>query len=198
MLSSNLTSTIISQFHSSKIRGLANRNSIITSIDEDGTVITRNIKNGNSQVINLWKYSQPGTCVKICHDGNIVAGFRDGKIFGLGLDGKKIEWEVAAHKGAVTTIFGAFEGYMLTGGDDSIVRIWSKNKQLINQVSAHQKTVTKVLGEISASHIIHSCSYDRSIQTYDLKTDKKLYFRQALGGSLTDMVQNLKTGDLST
>lgn len=98
----------------------------------------------------------------------------------------------------MTTIFGAFEGYMLTGGDDSVVRIWSKNRQLINQVSAHQKAVTKVLGEISASHIIHSCSYDRSIQTYDLKTDKKLYFRQALGGGLTDMIQNLKTSDLST
>lgn len=90
MLSPNLTSTTVSQFHSSKIRGLANRNSIVTSIDEDGTVITRNIKNGSSQVINLWKYSQSGTCVEICHDGNIVVGFKDGKIFGLGFDGKKV------------------------------------------------------------------------------------------------------------
>lgn len=78
-----------------------------------------------------------------------------------------------------------------------MVRIWSKNRQLINQISAHQKPVSKVLGDAISSHLLHSCSLDRSIQTYDLKVDKKLYFRQAQGGNLTDMIQDQKTGELS-
>ncbi len=76
------------------------------------------------------------------------------------------------------------------------MRIWSKTRQLINQLSVHQKCVSKVLGDLAYPNIIYSCSLDRSIQSYDLKNDKKVYFKQAQGGNLTDMVQT-KSGDLS-
>lgn len=35
------------------------------------------------------------------------------------------------------------------------------------------------------------------MQAFDLKNDKKVYFKQAQGGNLTDMVQINKTGDFS-
>ncbi len=76
------------------------------------------------------------------------------------------------------------------------MRIWSKTRQLINQLSVHPKCVSKVLGDLAYPNIIYSCSLDRSIQSYDLKNDKKVYFKQAQGGNLTDMVQT-KSGDLS-
>lgn len=85
---------------------------------------------------------------------------------------------------------------MLTGGEDCVVRIWSKTRQLINQLSVHQKTVSRVLGDLLTPNIIHSCSLDKSIQAYDLKNDKKVYFKQAQGGNITDMTQINKTGDL--
>lgn len=78
-----------------------------------------------------------------------------------------------------------------------MVRIWSKTRQLINQLSVHQKTVTRVLGDVITPNIIHSCSLDKSMQAFDLKNDKKVYFKQAQGGNLTDMVQINKTGDFS-
>ena len=127
---------------------------------------------------------------------NVLAGFSDGKLVGLSADGKKMEWDLSAHKGSLTTIYNN-ESYILTGGEDCVVRIWSKSRQLINQISAHQKPLSKVLGDILASHLVHSCSLDRSLQTYDLKSDKKLYFRQALGGNVTDMIQDQTTGELS-
>lgn len=95
---------------------------------------------------------------------------------------------MGAHKGPVTSIFDG-GSYLLTGGEDCVVRIWSSSRQLINQLSTHQKTVSKVLGDALSPNIIYSCSLDRSIQAYDLKNDKKLYFKQVNNGNITDMIQ---------
>lgn len=79
-----------------------------------------------------------------------------------------------------------------------MVRIWSTSRQLINQISTHQKTVSRVLGDMSTPNIIYSASLDRSIQAYDLKNDKKLYFKQVNNGSITDMIQHTTSAELST
>lgn len=56
-----------------------------------------------------------GTCVGIRED-IVYAGFRDGKMVGVQIGGKKGKWEVQAHKGAVTTIYMQSKDYILTGG----------------------------------------------------------------------------------
>lgn len=104
---------------------------------------------------------------------------------------------MSAHKGAVTTIFSG-DNYILSGGEDCVVRIWSTSRQLINQISTHQKTVSRVLGDMSTPNIIYSASLDRSIQGYDLKNDKKLYFKQVNNGSITDMIQHTTSPELIT
>lgn len=43
---------------------------------------------------------------------------------------------------------------------------------------------------------IHSSSMDKSLHTYDMKTDKKVNFRQGNNGSITSMDQVKSTGDL--
>ena len=67
---------------------------------------------------------------------------------------------------------------------------------MINQLSVHQRTVTSVLGDCSNPQYLHSCSIDKSIHTYDMKTDKKVNFRQGNTGSITSMDQVKSTGDL--
>lgn len=51
------------------------------------------------------------------------------------------------------------KNYILSGGHDSVVRIWSRiNHQLLNQISIHQKTISKLFPDINDPSIIHSCS----------------------------------------
>ena len=71
-------------------------------------------------------------------------------------------------------------------------------KQLINQLSVHQRTVTSVLGDVSVPQLIHSCSVDKSLHTYDMKSDKKVNFRQGSTGSITCMDQIKSSKDLGT
>ena len=87
---------------------------------------------------------------------------------------------------------------MLSAGHDSVVRIWAlNNNKLINQISVHQKTVSKVLGDSKEPSMIHSCSFDKSLHTYDMKMDKKVNFRTLPNGNFTDMAQT-DTGHLGT
>ena len=51
-------------------------------------------------------------------------------------------WEIArSHRGAVTTIY-ADENYIISGGEDGIVRIWGRaNRVMILQLSDHRRSV---------------------------------------------------------
>ena len=87
---------------------------------------------------------------------------------------------------------------MVSSGHDSVVRIWApNNNKLINQISVHQKTVTKVFGDLQTNNFIHSCSIDKSLHTYDMKSDKKVNFRTLSNGSFLDMDQ-MNNGNLGT
>lgn len=46
-----------------------------------------------------------------------------------------------------------------------------------------------MLPDVQKPEIIHSCSQDKSIHTYNLKTEKKLMAHQAKNGVLLDMTQ---------
>jgi len=46
-----------------------------------------------------------------------------------------------------------------------------------------------VLPDVQKPEIIHSCSQDKSIHTFDLKTEKKVMLHQAKNGVLLDMTQ---------
>lgn len=47
----------------------------------------------------------------------------------------------------------------------------------------------KVLPDLQKSNLIHSCSIDKSIHSFDLKTEKKVTLHQAKNGILFDMTQ---------
>ena len=184
--------------HNSRINGVSYRNSTIATIDENGTVIARRFSNGKVEIIGV-HYSPAninGKCVCVTEEGNILTGTSDGSLTCLTNDCGKTNWKIGAHKGAVTCLFSS-PNYLLSGGEDCVVRIWAPNsRQLINQISVHQKTIRRVLGDYKYPHIIHSVSEDKSIHAYDMKSDKKISFRQAASGILTSMDQSLSTGDL--
>lgn len=119
-----------------------------------------------------------GSSVYLDTDRTVVSGWRDGFIRAYLITNKSIsplKWEVVnAHKGAVTSLYSD-TNYYLSGGEDSIIRVWSKTaRQLITQIAIHSKEITKVFPDLMKPNLIHSCSADKTIYTYDLKTDKKV------------------------
>lgn len=67
--------------------------------------------------------------------------------------------------------------------------MWSKSvRQLITQIAIHTKEITKVFPDLHKQNLIHSCSADKTIHTFDLKTDKKVILHRAQNGVLCDMV----------
>jgi len=53
----------------------------------------------------------------------------------------------------------------------------------------HTKDVIAVFPDFQKPHIIHSASIDKSVNSYDLKTDKKVIFHQAKNGMILSMSQ---------
>ena len=127
-----------------------------------------------------------------------MAGKSDGTLVSLSKDCRKTNWKIAAHKGSVTCLFSG-ENYFLSGGEDCVVRMWaSSTRQMINQISVHQKPISGVFGDCNAPHVIHSCSLDRSMHAYDMKSDKKLSFKQVPAGTLTSMDQSPSSGNIGS
>jgi len=57
------------------------------------------------------------------------------------------------------------------------------------QLPAHTKSVTKVLPDYRNPHLIHSCSVDKSISSYNLKAEKKEVGHVIINGIFLDMTQ---------
>lgn len=69
-----------------------------------------------------------GVCCFVARDdGSVLTGWRDGFLRCFDIVNAKAQiWEVAnAHRGAVTKIY-ADANYILTGGEDGAVRVWSR------------------------------------------------------------------------
>ena len=78
----------------------------------------------------------------------------------------------------------------MSGGEDAIVRVWSRKvRQLVTQINPHKKDITRIFPDLEKPNIIHSCSIDKIIHTYDLKTEKKIILHQAKNGQVLDMAQ---------
>lgn len=80
--------------------------------------------------------------------------------------------------------------YILSGGEEGAVRVWGRtNRKLLIQFHDHKKDVVSLFPDISQPHVIHSCSLDRSLCTYDLKAESKINSHQTKNGALFGMSQ---------
>lgn len=77
-----------------------------------------------------------GVCCTIAKDdGTVITGWRDGFLRCFDVKQRRAQiWEVAnAHRGAITSVY-ADANYILTGGEDGAVRVWSRSvRQLLVQ-----------------------------------------------------------------
>lgn len=79
-----------------------------------------------------------------------------------------------AHRGAVTTVY-ADSNYILTGGQDGAVRVWQRGtRKLLIQFNDQSKDIVSLFPDLQEAHIIHACSNNRVISTYDLKKEQRV------------------------
>lgn len=113
----------------------------------------------------------PTSCTFDVSVNTVVAGFSDGRLRCVDLSRRQgaVVWATAGgHKGKVHTVRVCSQ-YMVTAGDDSVVRVWSRQtRELIAQMQDHKLATTTVLIDNTTSAILHSFSMDMSHAAYDL------------------------------
>jgi len=194
----DLSTAVISEGHIEGIEQVSfkkGRTDIFASIDQAGVILVWDIESLN--VITRCSpnsSSKPrGRSVCIADDDTVVSGWQDGFIrcFEISKSNKAaLKWEIVnAHRGAVTCIY-VDENYILSGGEDALVRVWSRKvRQMVTQINPHKKEISCVFPDLEKPNIIHSCSIDKIIHTFDLKTEKKVILHQAKNGQVLSMSQ---------
>lgn len=136
------------------------------------------------------KQNSGSSCCIALDDDSIVTGWRDGFIRAFDRTSQSIIWEVAnAHRGAITSLY-VDANYILSGGQDGAVRVWARaNRKLLIQFNDQKKDIVSLFPDVNKPHLIHSCSMDRTISTYDLKQEKRLVGHSVQNGALYGMSQ---------
>lgn len=192
MLTSDLSFMIHTDAHYGGINDIAfgSNDNEFTVIDETGILKIWD----NSEYKTIFTASGgknvEGMSCCLAEDNTIVTGWSDGFIRCFDPATHSIIWEITgAHKGKVTCVY-ADANYILSGGEEGAVRVWGRtNRKLLIQFHDHKKDVVSLFPDIQQSHIIHSCSMDRSLNTYDLKAESKINGHQTKNGSLFGMSQ---------
>ena len=126
----------------------------------------------------------------IAEDKTVVTGWSDGFIRCFEITKHPFSpmvWEIAdAHNsqiGAISCIY-VDANYIISGGCDGLVRVWSRKiRKLSYQIACHKKKITAAFPDILQSHIVHSCSLDKTVHSFDLKKNKKVIFHTQNNGN---------------
>jgi WD40 repeat protein len=103
-----------------------------------------------------------------------ACGYADGTVRAFSHGSGALAWSIPkAHRGAVTSIT-CDQAFWFTGGEDGAVRLWTKQSRLfVAQFQEHSKAVTGLLVDVVNPHLLHSCSLDRSVISYNIKENKR-------------------------
>jgi len=182
LLATDLTATLHSSVHSGLVSQAAfgKSSDVFATCSLNGEIFMWSL----SDYSQLWIARSKSPCITVCiAEGvhvsgptQVLAGYEDGFVR-CWVEGKLL-WEKAnAHRGPITTIAESSR-YIITGGDDSMVRVWHRNtRELIGQYASHQskgRGIAKLIIDNTSSHIFHSASVDKLVVTYDLKTNKPI------------------------
>mmetsp|Transcript_1714 Transcript_1714/g.5990 ORF Transcript_1714/g.5990 Transcript_1714/m.5990 type:complete len:648 (-) Transcript_1714:54-1997(-) len=175
---------IVSESHTGRIGDVAfcatSNDFFVTVSDDpdDGTIRRWNLNDYSlTHLFTTPKGVRVLKCVYSTED-EIVVGCSDGFIRAFSMSENKLKWQVVnAHRGAVTAL-AVNDKYICSGGEDSCIRLWAaKSRELIGQFTGeHTKTISDLQIDVEAPFILHSCSADRSVLTFDLSKNKRLTF----------------------
>lgn len=198
----NWKASIFSSAHTGPITDLCvqggSNGGIFASIDGAGSAIVWQKQGAQNVMVNTFspylKQNVEGTTISIGDGNKVVTGWSNGNVKCFPVDQEfivpKQEWEIpTAHKCPVTALH-MDENYILTGGEDGLIRVWSRGlRKIVSQINFHTKTITRLLPDLLKPNLIHSCSMDKQALSYDLKAEKKIMYHTAKNGHLLDMTQ---------
>jgi len=161
-------------------------------------------RDGSVRIWDLHEYSIvaqnsercEGKCISYDENIAVVTGWADGFIRSFDSASGMKNWEIpGSHKGAVTSIVHSKSdqaNMIVSGGEDGYVRVWQAgSRQLIADFGEHKRPVTQVLVDVRQPWLVHSCSGDGQVLTYDLKKERRTIIHMVKEGSLLDMSQRL-------
>lgn len=115
--------------------------------------------------------AMPTSCAFDVQGSVVLSGWSDGRVRGIDFSQRegKLAWTMAnGHKGAVHTV-RVCDKYVLTGGEDSVSRIWARGAhELVAQMQEHKMPTTSVAIDNTTTGIVHSISNDMCLFSYDL------------------------------
>ena len=131
VLTNDLSYLLHSDAHASCINDLSfgADSNIFCSVDEQGAVKTWDLSEYKAIHTGLpTKASGASSCFFSKQDNSVLVGYRDGTLRSFDTITNKAQiWEISgAHRGAITAIHDS-PTYLLTGGADGAVRVWSRS-----------------------------------------------------------------------
>uniref|UniRef100_A0A0R3RY25 WD_REPEATS_REGION domain-containing protein n=1 Tax=Elaeophora elaphi TaxID=1147741 RepID=A0A0R3RY25_9BILA len=116
--------------------------------------------------------------VAISHDGRyVVSCSKDATIAKYDLEEGKIvasikyvKGDCISHRGQIFCLaISANDRYLVTGGSDTIVRVWSfSNLQHVKNLTGHMNAITGLVFRLNTQEL-YSCSKDRCVKLWDLE-----------------------------
>jgi len=138
--------------------------------------------------------NEAATAVCYAENGELIIGFESGIIRCYDTSRGQKSWEVlAAHKGGVSALW-ASDRLIASGGREGTVCVWTrKSHELVLTINEHKKPITGIIGDNIRPEWIHTTCEDRMMTTYDLKQERRAFYRMA-DAPLLCLTQK-KTGD---
>lgn len=155
-------------------------------------------RDGNVRIWDLSDYAVLTNIVGPCEvvsilftpDDLLITGWADGFIRAHSASDGSPVWEIAdAHRGAINCLEATAET-LFSGGADGALRVWLlSNQKMLGQFAEHAKAITGVCVDVNDDGLVHTCSLDKSILTWDLRLEKRANCHMLREGSFLHMVQ---------
>eukprot|EP01059_Diplonema_ambulator_P022868 TRINITY_DN38207_c0_g1_i1.p1 TRINITY_DN38207_c0_g1~~TRINITY_DN38207_c0_g1_i1.p1 ORF type:complete len:699 (+),score=56.63 TRINITY_DN38207_c0_g1_i1:49-2097(+) len=173
IIAKDLTATLYTVAHTQAVTDVAvprNRSDQFATSSKDGSIRVWDLSDYSILFEVRHQTVEPRCLVYTPTPDEIVAGSSDGSVKCYDITkGKDVVWSISvAHRNGVSSLH-ATASYYLTGGDDGVVRVWAvKSRECVAVLQNHSKRVTCLLGDNTNEAIIHTCSMDKMVITYDL------------------------------
>jgi len=186
----SLVATVLSAAHVAPISYVAfgTRSDVFATTSDDGNVRVWDLS--DYAVLTNIQGPCKARCILFTDDDLLVTGWEDGFIRAHAAQDGGHVWHIAdAHRGGVNHIECTAET-LFTAGEDGALRVWLRSTQaLLGQFAEHGKAITGICVDVNDDALVHTCSKDKSILTFDLRSEKRANCHMLREGSFVHMVQ---------